>query len=146
VEQDHQLVLDKVRSLKEAANSLLSPVDPASRQALDRLQELNNYFSTQLACHMDEEEVTLFPLLERQAPEGPALVAGLRQEHEEIRRKLEEFSNCLDVAGQLPDGLPRPVRRDLLTYSWDLWEILDTHAYRETHAIRDCLLQSLPEA
>jgi hemerythrin-like domain-containing protein len=144
VEQDHQLVLDKVRALKEAANSLLVPADPAPRQALDRLRELNDYFSTQLACHMDEEEITLFPLMERHAAEGLARVAGLRREHAEIRRKLEEFSNCLDVAGQLSEGLPRPVRRDLLVYSWDLWEALDVHAYRETEAIRECILQALP--
>src|SRR5579872_4400227 len=91
VEQDHQLVLDKVQTLKEAVSCLLAPEDPAPRQVLDRLRELNRDFSTQLACHMDEEEMTLFPLVERHAAGGPELVARLRKEHEEIRRKLQEF-------------------------------------------------------
>jgi hemerythrin-like domain-containing protein len=139
VEQDHQLVLDKVQVLREMVNSLLEPGDTIPREVIDRLRDMNGSFSTQLECHMDEEEITLFPLMERHTPDGPALVVRLRQEHEEIRRRLEEFANCLHVSGELEDNLPRMVARDLLTFGWQLWDILDNHAHQETAALRECL-------
>jgi iron-sulfur cluster repair protein YtfE (RIC family) len=143
VEQDHQLVLDKVQALRETVSCLLEPGDTLPRRVLDRLRELNGYFSTQLICHMDEEEVSLFPLVERHASGGAALVVRLRREHEEIRLKLEEFGKCLHVSGELEDHLPRMVARDLLTYGWQLWDVLDNHAHLETEALRECIAQGL---
>jgi hypothetical protein len=35
---------------------------------------------------------------------------------------------------------------NLLIYGWDLWEILDNHALRETQALHQCLTQSLKGA
>jgi hemerythrin-like domain-containing protein len=144
VEQDHQLVLDKVQLLKETVSGLLAPGETVPRAVLDRLRELHGYFSTQLACHMEEEELTLFPLVAQHMPGGGDLVARLRQEHEEVRRKLEEFGNCLHVADELQEDVPKAVARDLLTYGWVLWDILDNHAHQETQALRRCLPQSLP--
>jgi len=141
VEQDHQLVLDKMQSLREAVGGLLEPNTPA-RQTLARLQELNRFFATQLITHMEEEEVTLFPLLERYQPEGPKLVKRLREEHVDIRRQLDEFGNCLNVALQL-DEAPRVVLRDLLAYGWDFLEALDNHAHVETQSVHLCFARSL---
>ncbi len=143
VEQDHQLVLDKMQALRETVSCLLAPGETLPRQALDRLRELNGYFSTQLACHMDQEEVTLFPLVERHVPGGADIVLRLRREHEEIRCKLEEFGKCLHVCGELEDNLPRMVARDLLTYGWQLWDVLDNHAHLETAALQECIVQAL---
>ncbi len=141
VEQDHQLVLDKMQALREAVSGLLEPNTPA-RRTLDRLQELNRYFVTQLMTHLEEEEVTLFPLLERHKPEGPKLVIRLREEHTEIRRQLDEFGNCLEIALQLEDA-PRVVLRDLLSYGWDFLESLDNHAHVETQGVHLCFARSL---
>jgi hypothetical protein len=138
VEQDHRLVLDKVQALKEAVYRLLEP-GAVPRRFLDRLREINEYFATHFAAHLEEEEATLFPFLERHTPDGPGLVGRLRLEHEEIRRKREDFGNCVDVALQLEDGLPGAVRRDLLTLGWDLWELLDKHAHVETRAVQECV-------
>ncbi len=143
VEQDHQLVLDKVQLLKEMVNCLLGPDDPAPRAVLDRLRELHGYFSTQMACHMDEEETTLFPLVENNAPGGAEVVARLRKEHEEIRRRLQEFGDCLQVSQELDEGVPRMVARDLLIYGWQLWDVLDNHAHQETQAFRQCVNRCL---
>jgi hemerythrin-like domain-containing protein len=145
VEQDHQLVLDKMRALKETVSCLLEPGDTGPRRALDRLRDLNEYFATHFAAHLEEEEATLFPFLERCNPAGPELVARLRREHGEIRRKREEFGNCLEVASELEDDLPRQVLRDLLDYGWDLWEFLDHHAHLETQAVHQCIGRSLLE-
>jgi hemerythrin-like domain-containing protein len=141
VEQDHRLVLDNVRALKEAASYLLDPggIDP--RQALDRLHKLHRYFTTQFTAHAEEEETTLFPLLAQHQPEGPELVARLRREHVEIRRRCEELGNCLGVADELEGEFPRRVLRDLLAYGWDLWELLDDHARTETRAVHRYLAQ-----
>ena len=69
----------------------------------------------------------------------------LRREHAEIRRKREELDNCLALAGELEDGLPKRVLRDLLTYGWELWELLDNHAHTETQAVHQCITQSVRE-
>jgi hypothetical protein len=144
VEQDHHLVLEKVRALKELVGSLLDPAGVDVHQVLGRLREVHKFFSTQLLSHLDEEEVTLFPLLERDRPTGAELADRLRREHEDIRRKLEEFENCLYVAGQLEDGgLPRAVLRDVLTLGWELWVVLDNHAHAETRGLQQCLHQHL---
>src|SRR5579864_5225880 len=118
VEQDHRLVLDKMRALKETACYLLDPGDTTPRQVLERLRGLHDYFATQFTAHLEEEEKTLFPLLEQHQPGGPELVARLRREHGEIRRRCEELGNCLEVADGLEDEFPRMVLRDLLAYGW----------------------------
>jgi len=141
VEQDHRLVLDKMQALKEAVAHLLDPDGTDPRPALDRLRDLNRYFVTQFGNHLEEEEITLFLLLERH--EGRELVARLRQEHTEICRRLEEFNNCLDIAVQL-EVPPAAVRRDLLTYGWEFLELMDNHAHVETQAVGRCLARSLP--
>jgi hypothetical protein len=82
-------------------------------------------------------------LLEQQKPDGAELVGRLRLEHEEIRHKREEFGNCLQVASDLEERLPRAVVRDLLIDGWDLWEILDKHAYVETQAVQQCVARYL---
>ena len=139
VEQDHQLVLDKVQALKELVSGLLAPEDFDARQVLERLRDLEAFFATVLANHMDEEETTLFPLLEQYHDGGPALVTRLRGEHDEIRRLLAAFNNSLGVALDLQDGLPRAVLWDLLVDGWELWELLDKHAHAETESMRQCL-------
>jgi hypothetical protein len=35
------------------------------------------------------------------------------------------------------------VLRDLLTYAWELWELLDRHAHAETQGIHECLERHL---
>jgi hemerythrin-like domain-containing protein len=139
VEQDHQLVVDKLQALHEVVAALMSPAEIDVPRVFGRLRELDNYFVTQFTTHMDEEEKTLFPLLEQLTPDGPTLVERLRQEHTTLRRKLDDFSNCLAVAGELEDRPPRVVLRDLLTYSWEVWDLLDKHAHAETQGIHECI-------
>jgi hemerythrin-like domain-containing protein len=143
VEQDHRLVLDNVETLKETVSSLLEPDWADSQQILAKLQEINAYFATQFEAHLDEEETTLFPLLEQQKPEGPELVARLRLEHEQIRSKRKDFGNCLELAVELEEGLTKMVLRDLLIYGLDLWEMLDKHAHVETQAVHQCVARYL---
>jgi hemerythrin-like domain-containing protein len=135
VEQDHRLVLEKMRVLKDAVGCLLGPGAVDVRGVLDRLRQSNDYFAGQFEAHMQEEERALFPFLERQKPEGPALVARLRQEHAEIRRLREEFGKCLAVAFEIEDDPPKMVLRDVLAFGWELWELLDNHAHVETQAV-----------
>jgi iron-sulfur cluster repair protein YtfE (RIC family) len=137
VEQDHRLMLDQVQALKETVCRLVEPeVDTA--QVLRQLREIGAYLATELETHMEEEETTLFPLLEWQGAEGSETAAGLRREHDEIRRRRAEFDRCLSVATDLEDGPPRMVLWDLVEYGWDLWEYLDRHAHTETQAVRRC--------
>jgi iron-sulfur cluster repair protein YtfE (RIC family) len=142
VEQDHRLVLDNVQALKDAISRLMDPDVEDPDGVLDQLREISAYLATQFEAHMEEEETTLFPLLERQ-PEGRDLVARLRREHDEIRRRREEFGDCLAVAEGLEGGAPKMVLVDLLIYGWDLWEFLDNHAHLETQAVHKCLARSL---
>jgi hypothetical protein len=143
VEQDHQLVLDRVQALKELVAALMAPADIDAPQLFARLRELDNFFVTQLLTHMDEEEKTLFALLEQSPPEGPALAERLRQEHATLRHKLDEFTSCLDVARQLQERPPRAVLRDLVAYGWELWVLLDKHAHDETRGIQEYLTREL---
>jgi hemerythrin-like domain-containing protein len=142
VEQDHRLVLDRMQALKETVNCLTDRKPQEVRQILFQLREINKYFVTEFACHMDEEEQTLFPLLEQYHPEGKEVVVGLRMEHDTIRRWCEEFGNGLQVALDLEDGLNKTVLRDVFIYGWRLWELLDDHAHLETQAIHRCLESS----
>ena len=141
VEQDHHLVLDKMQALREVVSALFDSNRPV-RRTLDQLCHLERFFATQFSTHLAEEEATLFPVLTKCNPEGPALVARLREEHAAIRRQLDEFDNCLDVALQL-DEPPRAVLRDLLSYGWDFLEALDQHAFAETQGVHLCLARSL---
>jgi hypothetical protein len=146
VEEDHELVLEKLRALKEAVAALEDPTDAATAGAVKRLRDAHAYFDTRFEGHMEEEERTLFPLLEQSAPGGMELVGRLRQEHMDIRRRRTQLGDCLQIAEGLEGGPPRMVLRDLLAYGWDLWEQLDNHAHAETRAVRQCLARSLPGA
>jgi hypothetical protein len=143
VEQDHRLVLEKMQMLKDIVHHLFDIEGLDARPVVGRLGDLNKYFATEFEAHLEEEEVTLFPLLERHQPGGRDLVSRLRQEHGELRRKRADFEKCLDVAGELMDPLPRAVLRDLLTYGWELWDLLDNHALTETRAVQQCIADSL---
>ncbi len=143
VEDDHELVLQKMQALKQAVSGLLDLEHADVHAIVAQLRDSNAFFSTQFETHMQEEETTLFPLLERFAADGPALVARLRQEHAELRRRLEAFGNCLHVAVEVEDELPRMVLRDLLTDGWALWEMLDQHAHTETQGLRECIAISM---
>lgn len=142
VEQDHELVVEKIRALRNVVILLLDTPTADPRRALGQLREIKDYLNTQLEAHFDEEDETLFPLLEKQ-PGGPPLVARLREEHEAIRRKREDFANCLQVAGELEDNLPRAVLRDLVFDGWELWTLLDRHAHAETEAVQECVVRAL---
>jgi hypothetical protein len=143
VEQDHRLVLDHIQALREAVTCLLDPEDPDREDVLDRLREISIYLGTAFEAHMEEEETTLFPLLEQAPPGGVELAARLREEHAEIRRRRAEFDDCLRVGEGLEGGPPRMVVADLVLYVWDLWELLHNHAHRETQAVQDCVARSL---
>jgi hemerythrin-like domain-containing protein len=143
VEKDHEMVVSKVRALKDAVNAVIDGEAGNPRQLLGRFRKIYSFFNKQFEAHMEEEEHTLFPFLQEDLPGGPDLVAQLRTEHAEIRTKRKEFGDCLEVAGQLEENLPDMVVLDLVTYAWRLWELLDNHAHRETRAVEQCLMQSL---
>src|SRR5579885_3484712 len=136
IEQDHRLVLERMQALKETVNCLMYHGTKDIRQVLFKLREINKYFSTEFICHSDEEEQTLFPLLEQDHTGGKSLVTRLREEHDAIRRRCEEFDNSLQFALDLEDGLNKTVLRDVFIYGWRLWELLDDHARVETQAIQ----------
>jgi hypothetical protein len=144
VEQDHELVLTRMRALKETVSGLLDPEDAGLPRTLQRLRELHVFFGTQFESHMEEEEVGLFPLLEQGVQDGPELVARLQQEHEDLRRKCAELGNSLQVATDLEGAVPVMVLWDLMSYGWELWEALDNHAHAETQALYQCIARTLP--
>ncbi len=145
IEQDHRLVLERMQALKETVNCLMYQNATDIRQVLFKLREINKYFSTEFLCHSDDEDQTLFPLLEQSLPEGKSLVTRLRAEHDMIRRRCEEFDGSLQIALDLEDGLNRTVLRDVFIYGWRLWELLDDHARVETQAIQQCVERSFLE-
>jgi hemerythrin-like domain-containing protein len=145
IEQDHQLVLDRMQALKDTVSCLMYRKTEDVRQALLKLREINKYFSTEFTCHSEEEEETLFPLLEKDNPEGKGLVERLRWEHNKIHRQCEEFDNSLQFALDLEDGLNKTVLRDVFIYGWQLWESLDDHARVETQAIHQWFGSTFPK-
>ena len=81
-------------------------------------------------------------MLEKHKPEGAELVGRLRLDHEELRRKRQEFEDCLEVAGDLEDSLPRTLLRDLLGYGWEFWQVLDNHAHAEARGLHQYIAQT----
>jgi hemerythrin-like domain-containing protein len=145
VEQDHRLVLEKSQALKDIVSYLVEGGGMDGHQLLNRLRDINKYFATEFENHLEEEETTLFPLFEKHKPEGSELAARLRLEHTDLRRKRQEFEDCLEVAGSLEDTLPRAVLRDLLGYGWEFWQVLDSHAHTEARGLHQYIAQSLAE-
>jgi hypothetical protein len=141
VEDDHQLVVEKVQALRKALTCLMETGEPQPRQVIAKLQKVNDFLGTRFASHLEEEERTLFPFLEQSLPGGASLVTRLELDHAAIVHKQQEFANCLQIATELlDDGLTRAVLLDLLTFGLELCELLDAHAHSETQAIRQCLV------
>jgi len=145
VEDDHQLVLEKVQALRNALCCLSEAGEQQPHQAIAILKDLSAFFGARFAKHMEEEEKNLFPFLEQTVPEGGSLVARLRLDHTAILNKRQEFADCLEIAAELmDDGLSRAVLLDLVAFGLELWELLDAHAHAETQAIRQCMVCRLP--
>jgi hypothetical protein len=132
-----------VQALKNAISCLLDLDRANVSAAVEQLRDFNEYSGNQFSAHLAEEETTLFPLLEQHATGGRELVARLRQEHQDMYRKREDFAKCLRIAVEVEDELPRMVLRDLLADGWLLWEMLDKHAHNETRAVHECIMRSL---
>jgi hypothetical protein len=146
VEDDHQLVLEKVQALGKALRCLSGAGDRQPNRVITILQGFNDFLAGRLASHLEEEERMLFPFLEGSFPEGSSLVARLRMDHRALLSKSQEFANCLEIAAELVDGgLTRAVVLDLVAFGLELWELLDAHAHNETQAIRQCLVCRLPK-
>lgn len=146
VEEDHRQVLENLQALKETLRSLTG-TERSPCPVLVRLNEETNRFTKRFAEHTREEEKTLFPFLAEHLPDEPNLVGGLRQQHDAISRKREEFRDCLAMAQELGDGLSRAVLLDVLASGWELLDLLDEHAREETKAVQKCFsryLQTVP--
>jgi hypothetical protein len=145
IEDDHQLVVDKLRALQQALGCLREPGSDAAR-FLRRLQTFNQAIAARFSAHVAQQEVHVLPYLQNNLPDEPGLVATLREEHEKIKSKLGEWDSCLKVALQL-ESVPHAVLLDILAYGWEVWELLDRHAHRETTALGRCFgrfLQAVP--
>jgi iron-sulfur cluster repair protein YtfE (RIC family) len=142
VEQDHQLVLENLRALKDTVYCLMEPAKTSSGEVVTRLDEFNKFFTSQFEDHLKEEETTLFPLLEKDGSGGAEVVARLRKDHDDIRRKRSEFESCLKIAAaSQEENIPPSILRDLLRYGLDFWEQLDTHAHFESRELHRCISQ-----
>ncbi len=139
VEQDHQLVLEKLQALKDTVYCLMEPAKTTSGDVVSRLDEFSKYFATKFEGHLEEEEATLFPLLEKDAGEGAEVVARLRKDHDDIRRKRGEFESCLEIAASQEENMAPSILRDLLRYGLDFWEQLDRHAHFESRELHRCI-------
>jgi hemerythrin-like domain-containing protein len=144
VEQDHQLVLENLQALKDTVYCLMEPANTSSSEVVARLNDFNNFFATQFESHLEEEETTLFPLLENEASGGAEVVARLRKDHDDIRRKRGEFASCLEIAADSQEeSLAPSILRELLRYGLAFWEQLDTHAHFESRELHRCISQGL---
>ncbi len=137
LEEDHQLVHTKMQLLRDTVIALLDHKPSDGPRILDRFEAIKDFFANQFASHLEEEELTLFKFLEEGSQEDAELVAVLREEHEAIVRKVDEFSGCLQVARDVQENLPIMVKRDLIDYGWELLNLIDTHAHKETTAVQE---------
>jgi Hemerythrin HHE cation binding domain len=141
VEDDHQLVLEKVQALEKVLHCLSETGERQPNRVIASLQGFDEFLGSRMASHLEEEERTLFPFLEQSSPEGGSLVARLRMDHTAILSKRQEFANCLEIAAEIADdGLTRAVLLDLVAFGLELCELLDAQAHCETQAIRQCLV------
>jgi hemerythrin-like domain-containing protein len=140
VEQDHELLVQKLKALKDTIYCLLEPAKTTSSQMVDELVEFNKYFAIKFEVHLEEEETTLFPLLEKYTSTGAEVVARLRQQHNDIRRKRQEFEDCLETAAGLKeDNIAPSILQKLLHYGLDFWGQLDAHAHTEGSELHQCI-------
>ena len=140
VEDEHQVLLEKVQALRTGLGSLRDARAFQSQQTIQTLQSLGSYFTTSLALHLHDDEQRLLPLLEQSGAEGVSLMEVVKKDHAAILAKLEVFADCLEVAAELDDGdLSRTALVDLTIFGTELCDLLDVHIRREMQAICDCL-------
>lgn len=93
------------------------------------LLELVGLLEAQFATHMRDEEELLFPVLAESAPETAGVIAGLRDEHAELRQMLAAIDALL--------ARPASASRDeqLTVQLRDFVDLLRLHVHKEEDAV-----------
>jgi uncharacterized protein (DUF2249 family) len=97
---DHQAIVEYVRKIEEAAQSLSTADEPDHSALLNQLGRLATQLEAMFAVHLRKEEQAYLPLFEAHLTEV---------EQEQVLAAMHEVSHDLDVR-----TVPRPIRHGLI--------------------------------
>jgi hemerythrin-like domain-containing protein len=123
---DHARVLADLDDLERAVRARLAGGrTEGAGDPLERARALVAMLERQFATHMAAEDDVMFPAIARQLEHGPALVAPLHEEHDELKLMLEALAATL----ARPDGAARD--EQILVQVRDLSDLLRIHIRKE---------------
>jgi hemerythrin-like domain-containing protein len=113
----------------ELAQGQLARMDRALlEQDWAAVQEIAQWFFTELRCHNESEERWLFPRMEAKLGTGPGPIAAMRMEHRHIWAHEESLMACLQ---HLPPADPTQVIR----HAQEIVEALSAHIFKENNVL-----------
>lgn len=97
----HDRILAQCETLEKLVTHLRS--NDVDAEAKTAAQRVHRYFSEAAPLHHQDEEVDLFPVLQRQSLKMADLVYSLKQEHPELDAAWEQLAPTLVRLDQLQD-------------------------------------------
>ncbi len=124
LKQEHQGVLEKLKTLEWAFNNL-----DHRDQITPKLRELASFFQVEFWVHFDKEEKALFPEFDNFMPRGVGPIAAMISEHEVLRDTNEEMQKAIAHYLDLNDSPDD--RQAIKQYGIHFIEFLRSHINKE---------------
>lgn len=95
LESEHGRALEKTDALSNTLTRLKYEGKPTFGKNIKEAREISDFFEKRLLKHMEFEEKTIFPFLEKHIPKLEPVIRYLFQEHSDFQEKLKVFSAAL---------------------------------------------------
>ncbi len=124
LKQEHQSVLEKLKTLEWAINNL-----DKRAEVSPKLRELAEFFQVEFWVHFDKEEKALFPEFDNFMPRGVGPLAAMISEHEVLRDTNDEMQRA--IASYLGADDSAETKKAIRQYGMHFIEFLRGHIQKE---------------
>jgi iron-sulfur cluster repair protein YtfE (RIC family) len=134
VEQEDDILVHQLTRLEAALAHTTAEADEA--RVVEVLQQLCDFFLRDLMQHLAEEEQHFIPAV-ADLPGGTWKATRVHQEHQQLRRTVEEFRSVMALASDVGPQTRRTLLRELLSGAKSILEQLRTHAAFEYELVSE---------
>jgi hemerythrin-like domain-containing protein len=133
--EDHVLVAEQIRILKELEGTLVGADQRHLDRALQLLRQASHFFQAELLPHFGSEEQGMFAVFREHLPKGSTVIYELQSEHEQMRRLCGHFREQLRLLRHRRHLKRRALLAHLQALCEQITALLSRHVEREEQLV-----------